>query len=62
VDAIKAYVRNGGIFLAKEVEDGKWLTTGDPLNYLKAVLEYSMDRDDLREPLIRYMQALIAPR
>ena len=35
-DAIKKYVQNGGIFLAKEIEDGEWLTTGDPLNYLKA--------------------------
>ncbi len=34
VDAIKTYVRNGGIFLAKKVEDEEWLTTGDSLYYL----------------------------
>ena len=34
VDAIREYVQGGGVFLAKEVEDGGWLTTGDPLNHL----------------------------
>ncbi|HUD08655.1 MAG TPA: UTP--glucose-1-phosphate uridylyltransferase, partial [Candidatus Saccharimonadales bacterium] len=43
-DAIQNYVRNGGIFVAKKIEDGEWLTTGDPLNYLKAVLAYAAER------------------
>jgi UTP--glucose-1-phosphate uridylyltransferase len=54
VDAIKTYVKNGGIFLAKKVEDGEWLTTGDPANYLKTVLKYAMDRKDLKEDLQRF--------
>ena len=29
---------------AKEV-DGEWLTTGDPLNYIKAVIKYAMLRE-----------------
>lgn len=60
VDAIRDYVRDGGVFYAKEVVDGKWLTTGDPLNYLKAVLAYAVDRDDIRTPLLDYMQSLTA--
>ena len=60
VDAIRDYVRAGGVFYAKEVQDGSWLTTGDPLNYLKAVLAYAMDRDDIRGPLLDYMQSLTA--
>jgi UTP--glucose-1-phosphate uridylyltransferase len=59
VDAIREYVRAGGIFLAKEVEGGRWLTTGDPLNYLKAVLAYALDRDDIRGPLLSYMDSLL---
>ena len=47
VDAIKTYVKRGGVFFAKEIKDGQWLTTGDPLNYLKANLIYAKDRDDL---------------
>lgn len=54
VDAIREYVRRGGVFLAKEVEDGEWLTTGDPLNYLKAVLKYAMDREDIKAELLAF--------
>ncbi len=55
VDAIKTYVKNGGKFLAKEVEDGQWLTTGDPLNYLKATLFYAIDREDINKDLIDFI-------
>ena len=60
VDAIRDYVRSGGVFYAREVENGKWLTTGDPLNYLKAVLAYAVDREDIRAPLLDYMQSLLS--
>ncbi len=43
-DAIKKYVKNGGKFMAKKIEDGEWLTTGDPLNYLKATFKYAFER------------------
>jgi UTP--glucose-1-phosphate uridylyltransferase len=56
VDAIKSYVRNGGKFLAKKVEGGEWLTTGDPLNYMKALLKYALDRDDLKEDLHEFIK------
>jgi len=49
VDAIRHYVRNGGVYFAKEVTDGEWITTGDPVNYLNAVLKYALDREDIRE-------------
>ncbi len=60
VDAIKTYVKNGGIFLAKKVEDGEWLTTGDPLNYLKATLKYAFDRPDIGQELKEYCNKLIS--
>lgn len=55
VDAIRSYVRGGGIFLAKEIENGEWLTTGDPLNYLKALLTYAFDREDIGKDLRAYI-------
>jgi UTP--glucose-1-phosphate uridylyltransferase len=56
VDAIRYYVRNGGIFLAKKVEDGEWLTTGDPLNYLKAVIKYALGRKDIGKDLRHFIK------
>ena len=54
VDAIREYIKRGGKFYAKKVEDGEWMTTGDPLNYLKAILAYAFEREDLRENLKNY--------
>jgi UTP--glucose-1-phosphate uridylyltransferase len=38
--------------------DGKWLTTGDPLNYLKATVEHALDREDLGEEFKKYLQTI----
>ncbi len=56
VDAIKKYVQNKGKFMAKKVEDGEWMTTGDPLNYLKATLAYAMEREDISQELKKYLK------
>ncbi len=59
VDAIRTYVRGGGTFLAREVEDGEWLTTGDPFNYLKAILKYALDREDIGGDLKEFIKSSI---
>lgn len=57
-DAVKTYIKKGGKFFAKEVEGGEWLTTGDPLNYIKATLKYALDRDDLKDDLKKFIQEI----
>jgi UTP--glucose-1-phosphate uridylyltransferase len=59
VDAIRTYVKKGGVFYAKKIEDGEWLTTGDPLNYLKTTLKYAFDRPDIGKELKKFVQDLI---
>lgn len=54
IDAIDNYIKKGGVFYVKKVEDGEWLTTGDPWNLLKTTLKYAMDRDDIRKELIDF--------
>lgn len=58
VDAIREYVRRGGVFVAKEIKDGQWLTTGDPLNYMKAILAYAFDMKELNKELGEYIKGL----
>jgi UTP--glucose-1-phosphate uridylyltransferase len=58
VDAIAQYIKQGGQFYAKQVEDGEWMTTGDPLNYLKAILAYAMERPELAGELKSYIKSL----
>ncbi|MFA5776984.1 MAG: UTP--glucose-1-phosphate uridylyltransferase [Parcubacteria group bacterium] len=61
-DAIRTYVKEGGIFLAKKVEDGEWLTTGDPLNYMKATLQYAFERKDIGKDLKEYAKKLLCKK
>ncbi len=58
-DAIKKYIQNGGVFLAKELKDGQWLTTGDPLNHLKAIFAYALDREDIGKELVDYLRQMM---
>ena len=58
VDAIKQYIAQGGEFYALPVKDGEWLTTGDPLNYLKTVLKYALEREDIGGELREYLKNL----
>ncbi|MCA9364473.1 MAG: UTP--glucose-1-phosphate uridylyltransferase [Candidatus Moranbacteria bacterium] len=55
-DAIRNYVRNGGVFVAKTITNGTWLTTGDPLNYINATLSYAMERPELKEGILLFME------
>lgn len=55
-DGVREYVRRGGRVVAQPVTDGEWLTIGDPINYLKTVMEYALDDAEIRaaiEPRIR---------
>jgi UTP--glucose-1-phosphate uridylyltransferase len=57
-DAIKEYVKRGGRVVVKEVEGGHWITTGDPLSYLQATLEYALDRKDIGKDFKKYIKKL----
>ncbi len=55
-DSVREYIRRGGRVIAQPVVDGEWLTIGDPINYLKTVIEYALDDAEIRaalEPRIR---------
>lgn len=57
-DGIKNYIEAGNICHVQKVLDGEWMTTGDPLNYLKAILAYAQDRPELREFLKAYLNKM----
>jgi UTP--glucose-1-phosphate uridylyltransferase len=59
-DAVSNYIIKGGEFHVKKVEDGEWLTTGDPWNYLKANLKYALDREDLKDDLLEFFKKNIS--
>ncbi len=58
-DAIKEYISKDNKFYAQIVENGEWLTTGDPVNHIKATLKYAMDREDIRDELLDFINTSI---
>jgi UTP--glucose-1-phosphate uridylyltransferase len=58
-DAVREYVKRGGRVVTESIADGEWLTIGDPLNYLKTVIEYALDDDELRAALEPRLRALL---
>ena len=58
MDAIEAYMRQGGAVYACPVQGGRWLTTGDPVNYLEALFHYALRRDDLKDDLARMIKRI----
>lgn len=58
-DAIREYLRRGGRVVTESVVDGEWLTIGDPVNYLKTVVEYALSDDELRRALEPRLRELL---
>jgi UTP--glucose-1-phosphate uridylyltransferase len=59
-DAVREYIRRGGRIVAESVADGKWLTIGDPINYLKTVFEYALSDPELRAALRPTVERLLS--
>lgn len=55
-DVIRRMVANH-LVIAQPIE-GKWLTTGDPLAFIKATVEFALDREDLKEDVKKYLREL----
>ena len=56
MDAVAAYMRQGGHVHACPVRGGRWLTTGDPVNYLEALFHFGLAREDLKEDFARIIR------
>ncbi len=55
VDILNRMAHGGKRVIAQPIE-GEWLTTGDPLSYLKTTYRFAMERKDIREKLKSYLR------
>lgn len=58
-DALREFIRRGGRLVAESLAEGMWLTIGDPVNYLKTVIEYALDDAELRAALAPRIRTLL---
>jgi UTP--glucose-1-phosphate uridylyltransferase len=55
-DALREYAKTSKVYAAPI--KGKWVTTGDPLRYMKAMVEFALDREDIGPDFKKYLQEL----
>ncbi|MFH1388875.1 MAG: UTP--glucose-1-phosphate uridylyltransferase, partial [Patescibacteria group bacterium] len=53
-DVLNSMAQEGKKIIAQPIE-GKWVTTGDPLNYIIATVEFALQREDLSEDFKKYL-------
>ncbi len=58
IDILNNLAKKGKKVIAQPI-DGKWYTTGDPLRYLQTTLKFALERDDLKNKMVKYMQELL---
>lgn len=58
VDAVNVLLEQGKDCHAVEIENGKYYDTGNKLEYLKAVVEFGLKHDDLREDFAEFLKNL----
>lgn len=56
-DALEYMLQTHNIAACK-VKDGQWYTTGDPLNYFKTLLAYSIDQPEFKKELKKFSKKL----
>ncbi len=54
-DILNKLVAEGKKVIAPPIE-GEWLTTGDPLRYLKATFKFAMQREDIAQELRKFLK------
>lgn len=56
-DILNRLAKRGKKVIAQPIE-GEWLTTGDPLRYMKAQVRFALKRDDIGEDFKQYLKSL----
>lgn len=57
VDALRELIKNNSVY-ACEIKESKYYDTGSKLEYLKANIEFALQRDDLSKPLMDYLKQI----
>lgn len=55
IDILNKIAKEGKKVIAQPIE-GEWLTTGDPLRYLKATIKYALERDDINGEFVSFLK------
>ena len=57
-EAIYKLIQSGFPVYACEIKNGRYYDTGNKLEYLKANIDFALQRPDLKDGLKKYLQSL----
>ncbi|MBP9759550.1 NTP transferase domain-containing protein [Candidatus Dojkabacteria bacterium] len=57
-DPLKLMIKNGLKVLAVEIKNAKYYDMGNKLEYLKSVVDFALNRDDLKEEFGKFIKSL----
>lgn len=57
--AMQAMIEDNHKILAYEVKDGKFYDTGNKLEYLKTVVDFALQHDDLKDEFKQYLRTIV---
>ncbi len=59
VDAILELIKEEPVY-ACEIQNSAYYDTGNKLEYLKANIDFALNRDNLRDPLMEYLKSIVS--
>lgn len=57
-DILNRLAKKGKSVIAQPIE-GEWLTTGDPIRFLKATVKFALKRDDLKDEFLSFLKKYV---
>lgn len=57
--SIQKMIDDGHTFYALEIQNGKYYDTGNKLEYLKTVVDFALERDELREKFLQHLTKVV---
>lgn len=57
--AIQSMIDDGHVFYALETKNGTYYDTGNKLEYLKTVVDFALERDDIREQFLDHLRKVV---
>ncbi len=57
-EALKLMLADHLRIVACEIKNGRYFDAGNKLDYIKAVIEFALDQEDLHEPLLNFIKSI----
>lgn len=58
-DALNLMLADHKQIVACEIKNSKYFDAGNKLDYIKAVIEFALEKEDLREPLLSFIRSIL---